>query len=70
MATLVQNIYAAAQRIADLRVDMLFGDAPDYASIPEGAASSHFLIALALLEQAQNHMKLAARTLATEQETA
>jgi hypothetical protein len=61
-----EDLLNAASRIFNLRVDLLFGHTADYTNLPDGNVSSHFLIAVSLLEQAQHHMKLAARTLESE----
>lgn len=63
MNELIDALRQAQRMIDDLRIELLFPDPESplergFSNFPDGAGSSHFLIALSLLEQSIRHMKL------------
>ena len=63
MNELLDALREAQKMIRDLRIELLFPDDESplergFSNFPDGAGSSHFLIALSLLEQSTQHMKL------------
>lgn len=63
MNELLDALRDAQKMTHELRMELLFPDPESplergFSNFPDGAGSSHFLIALSLLEQSIQHMKL------------
>lgn len=63
MDELIDALHSAKEMIHELRMELMFPDPESplergFSNFPDGAGFSHFAIALSLLEQSIEHMKL------------